>query len=60
MHRLISIAVVSMTVLFAPARSGWARMTPSEGPPWFTTYAEARREALREGKPVFVYFTKYS
>jgi hypothetical protein len=29
-----------------------------KGPPWFQTYRGARRDALRHGRPVFVYFTK--
>ena len=32
--------------------------TPPPGPPWKLTYREARRDALRAGRPVFVYFTK--
>jgi hypothetical protein len=29
-----------------------------KGPPWHVTHAAAKRDALRHGKPVFVYFTK--
>lgn len=29
-----------------------------KGPPWHTEYHTAKREALRLGKPVYVYFTK--
>ncbi len=29
-----------------------------KGPPWHVEYRSARREALRTGRPVFVYFTK--
>jgi len=29
-----------------------------KGPPWHTEYRFAKREALRKGQPVFVYFTK--
>ncbi len=32
--------------------------TPPKGPPWKLTYREAKRDALRTGRPVFVYFTK--
>ena len=39
----------------APAEAG-EKMTP--GPAWRTDYREARREALRAGKPLFLYFTK--
>jgi hypothetical protein len=31
---------------------------PPPGPPWETGYWTARREALRTGTPVFIYFTK--
>lgn len=31
---------------------------PPPGPPWVLSYREARRDALRAGRPVFVYFTK--
>ena len=29
-----------------------------KGPPWHTEYRTAKRAALRQGKPVYVYFTK--
>ena len=29
-----------------------------KGPPWHVVYRSARRDALRTGKPVYVYFTK--
>ena len=32
--------------------------TPPAGPPWQRDLHEARRQALREGKPLFLYFTK--
>ncbi len=31
---------------------------PPPGPPWKLSYRSARREAIREGRPIFVYFTK--
>jgi hypothetical protein len=31
---------------------------PPPGPPWRTDFDQAQREALRTGKPMFVYFTK--
>jgi hypothetical protein len=31
---------------------------PPAGPPWQTDYWSARAEALRNGTPVFIYFTK--
>jgi len=32
--------------------------TPPAGPPWQRDLHEARQQALREGKPLFLYFTK--
>jgi hypothetical protein len=32
--------------------------TPPEGPPWKRDILEAQELALKEGKPVFFYFTK--
>ncbi|MHC4223786.1 MAG: hypothetical protein ACYSX0_18765 [Planctomycetota bacterium] len=32
--------------------------TPPKGPPWQRDFHEARRQALKEGKPLFLYFTK--
>ena len=32
--------------------------TPPEGPPWQRVLLDAQKQALEEGKPLFVYFTK--
>ena len=32
--------------------------TPPKGPPWQRDLAEAQKQALVEGKPLFLYFTK--
>jgi hypothetical protein len=32
--------------------------SPPKGPPWTTDWRAARWEALRTGKPIFLYFTK--
>jgi len=32
--------------------------TPPKGPPWQRDLVAAQKQALREGKPLFVYFTK--
>lgn len=32
--------------------------TPPPGPPWLLSYRQARRDALLNGRPVMVYFTK--
>ena len=55
-RRGFALAVVLLLPLFAGTvlRAG----EPPPGPPWKTDYWEARREALRTGTPVFIYFTK--
>ena len=32
--------------------------TPPDGAPWQRDFGAAQREALRTGKPIFIYFTK--
>ena len=32
--------------------------TPPPGPPWQRDLFEARKQALEQGKPLFLYFTK--
>jgi len=32
--------------------------TPPAGPPWQRDLLEAQKQALTEGKPLFLYFTK--
>ena len=32
--------------------------TPPKGPPWQRDLLAAQKQALREGKPIFFYFTK--
>ena len=60
MGRRSSITILSVVGLFALGQTAMGRMKPSEGPPWFTTYEQARREGVRQGKAVFVYFTKHT
>lgn len=43
-------------LLFAAA--ALAEETPPPGPPWVTDFLAARRTALQEGKPIFLYHTK--
>ncbi len=45
----------ALLALLSPALAG-EKMTP--GPAWRTDFKAARREALRSGKPLFLYFTK--
>ena len=47
-------------VLLFLAASLYAGEKPVPGPPWKTTWPEARKEALATGKPIFIYFTKTS
>ena len=35
-----------------------AEETPPPGPPWAFDFVEAQRQALKEGKAIFVYLTK--
>lgn len=58
-HHRIACSVLSLA--FAAAFSGQARAgseTPPAGAPWQRNFAAAQREALKTGKPIFVYFTK--
>ena len=47
---------IALALLIAAARAG--SETPPEGPPWQRDFHAARKQALQEGKPVFLYFTK--
>ncbi len=53
MRRLTAVLVL---VLAGMAHAG--SETPPEGPPWKRNFLEAQREALKSGKPIFLYFTK--
>lgn len=49
--------LVTLSVLSLAAFAGESE-NPPEGPPWRRDLAEARKEALEKGLPLFVYFTK--
>ena len=49
---VLPLGLVAVSVEPAPGD------TPPPGPPWKLSYREAARDALRAGRPVFVYFTK--
>jgi hypothetical protein len=49
------LAAAALTLPSAPAIPG---DDPPPGLPWLRTYDEAKADALRHGRPVFVYFTK--
>ena len=46
-----------VTLLFAGAALAGSE-TPPEGPPWQRDLIAAQKQALSEGKPLFLYFTK--
>jgi hypothetical protein len=54
LHRLIALP---LALAFAPAGLALGD-EPPEGPPWKLSYREARRDALRHGRPILTYFTK--
>ena len=49
---------LSILGLLAGLAAAGDSATPPEGPPWKRDLLEAQKEGLREGKPVFFYFTK--
>ena len=51
-----SLAALSF-VAMPPSDHGHGETLP-KGPPWHVTYRAAKRDAIRNGRPVFVYFTK--
>ena len=51
---LFLAALVTLTPTLAFAASE----TPPEGPPWKRDFGEAQREAMKAGKPIFIYSTK--
>ncbi len=57
MIRHTMLGSLLLPVLFATAAFGDSE-TPPPGPPWKRDFYDAQREALRGGKPIFIYFTK--
>ena len=55
MIRLVP-TLLPLLVLATAARAG--SETPPPGPPWVRDLVTAQEQALREGKPIFVYLTK--
>jgi len=49
---------VTLLALAAILPSATVGDDPPPGLPWIRTYDEAKADALRHGRPVFVYFTK--
>ena len=54
MTRTLGFAVLCLAATTALAGSD----TPPEGPPWQRDLVAAQQQALEEGKPLFLYFTK--
>ena len=58
MHRSIPMGGVLALLMLLGGAAIAGSDTPPEGPPWKTDLLEAQEEAVAEGKPLFVYFTK--
>lgn len=52
---MLSAAAVSLALFSLDVPRG--EKLP-KGPPWHVTYQAARQDAIRHGRPIFVYFTK--
>jgi len=48
----------ALLTLLAGIVSAGNSATPPAGPPWQRDLLTAQKEALRDGKPIFFYFTK--
>ncbi len=55
MKRAILCAL--LLALASPAFAGKSE-NPPKGPPWQRSLLAAQEQALKEGKPIFLYFTK--
>jgi hypothetical protein len=62
MKRFLPLFVVAAMLSFVATEStadaADGSETPPPGPPWQRDFDAVQREALRTGKPIFVYFTK--
>ena len=47
-----------LTAFLAGLAAAGESETPPKGPPWQRDLHAARKQALAEGKPLFLYFTK--
>jgi hypothetical protein len=53
------MALACLAALWFAALDAFAdSKTPPPGPPWKRDLLDAQSEALRTGKPIFLYFTK--
>jgi hypothetical protein len=59
---MLAIRLSASVLVFAPlicvSNAFAGSETPPTGPPWKVDFASAHKEALREGKPIFIYTTK--
>ena len=55
-HTLALISAFSIAALATTTNAG--SETPPPGAPWQRDFDQVQREALKTGKPIFVYFTK--
>ena len=49
---------LSLAAAGLPGLASAGSDVPPEGPPWKRDFVEAQREAVKSGKPIFLYFTK--
>jgi len=54
-HALLGLAIASVC---GPVIATAGSETPPPGAPWQRDFGQVHREALRTGKPIFIYFTK--
>lgn len=57
--RVRASALLVLLLLLAGTPAAFAGEAQPPGPPWKEDWREAHREALREGRPIFIYFTKH-
>ena len=50
--------IAAAALILASLAAAGESETPPEGPPWQRDLLAAQKQGLREGKPVFFYFTK--
>lgn len=55
---ILLLAVGLLTTSVAAQSDEHISHTPPVGPPWVMDFGEARTQALRSGKPIFLYSTK--
>lgn len=56
--RAIACALVSGVFLAFASSARAGSETPPAGPPWVRDLVSAQKEAVKQGVPIFVYFTK--